>query len=82
MEHMIAASAIKMEPECWIMDTDGYTTSGDLYSSEAASIAYTEYEIRPFDYRFEYGETELDYVGDGGGATGVGSFKCKVIGGI
>lgn len=80
MEQMLPASAIKMEPECWIMDTDGYETSGDLYGNEASSISYTEYEIRPFDYRFEYDTTELDYVGDGVGGTGIGSYKSKVIG--
>lgn len=82
MEHMLAATAIKMEPECWIMDTDGYEMSGDLYGNEAGSIAYTEYEIRPFDYRFEYDTTNLDFVGDGGGGggvAGVGGFMSKVI---
>lgn len=79
MEHMMPASAIKMEPECWILDTSNeYVTSVDLYGNEAASMSYTEYEIRPFDYRFEYETTDLGFVGDVGGA-GVGGFKSKVI---
>lgn len=81
MEHMVAATAIKTEPECWMMGDDEYVTAGDLYRNETGTITYTEYEIRPFDYRFDYEPADLDYVGDcvNGGVGGGAGFICKVI---